>query len=61
MTKEPYWTLAGHPKKYYDLTQALIDASYSGTMGVGNKAITYHRMIGSLWVSTERAKDDERA
>ena len=50
--KKPYWTVKGNTKKFYKFDDAQQVANDIANMGFGKPPITYHRMLGALWVTT---------
>lgn len=50
--KKPYWTVKGNFQKFYKFDEAKAVAEDIAKMGFGEPAITYHRMLGALWVTT---------
>ena len=50
--KKPYWTVKGNSAKFYKLDEAKTVAEDIAKMGFEKPAVTYHRMLGSLWVQS---------
>ena len=50
--KKPYWTVKGNFAKFYKFDEAQQLAQDIEKMGFGKPPITYHRMLGALWVTT---------
>lgn len=47
---KPYWTVKGNVTKFYNFEEAQDVVNEIGKLGFGKPPVTYHRMIGSLWV-----------
>jgi len=50
--KKPYWTHKGMQKKFYTFSAAQESAKIIQNMGFPKPPITYHRMFGTIWVTT---------
>ena len=50
--KKPYWTHKGCEFKFRSLAAVTEAAATIEKMGFDNPPITYHRMLGAIWVTT---------